>query len=251
MFVKFFLQFSFRRTSASGIQLLVSSNSHCPLPTQVFNLWKEDYKSEGFLNRETSYKQELQKLHATHAAEKAELQDNHEEEKKLQAKSRARMFGAYLSEKLAPAAYSKSMLTEGFTNWKEAQLKNSFLQREQKLLEKKALEQKEDLKLLAEEQKEKKKQRSAVLCKYLAEKVSPQLYEKASIKGSWSAWKEESIHEMMGKRHRDVHEELQRRKEREWEVKQELEEEFKREHALHTKSRSDMMIKYYKLHDIF
>jgi hypothetical protein len=86
-----------------------------------------------------------------------------------------------------------------------------------------------------------KKTRSDMMVKYFAEKVNPGIHDIAAKKEGLGVWKEGFLHERFAQEQQFLQVEM------EGQVEQERmrREQLRKEHVVHAKTRSDMMVKYF------
>jgi hypothetical protein len=132
-----------------------------------------------------------------------------------------------------------------FASWKEFAIHRRYKKREDEMQDDFEANHQEQLKLkqeaLLREQQQHLSNKSSSLVKYFSEKVAPAVHDSAAKKESFGGWKEGFLHGIYARREELV-------------LQMELQDIKARE--LHTKVRSDMMVKYFSekvaptIHDI-
>jgi hypothetical protein len=205
--------------------------------TEAFGVWKGGYMAESFLFQEKQLKEVMSEK------EKREMAEV-EKERELHSKMRSDMIIKYFSDTISPALYDSAAKKEAFNAWSEQFAHVRFLQKEEKL--KLAMEFKEEAeeRRRIEEEKERElhnQTRSDLIVKYFAETISPAIYDKAAMKEAFNAWNEEFVHVKFLEREERLKLELVFKQQEE--ERRRIEEDKERE--LHSKMRSEMIVKYF------
>jgi hypothetical protein len=185
-----------------------------------FGTWKEQFMQDRYAKQEELRIQEME-------ARESRMREEERKERKVHAKTRSDMIIKYFAENSSfRRIYAVAEKKEGFGVWKEDFLKETFAKREGNLLNKSTIQQTEQARQLEQERREREihtKTRSDMLIKYFSEKVAPGVHDVAMKKEAFGVWKENWLHasELM-KRERDAN-----------------------ERKLHSKTRSDMIMKYF------
>jgi hypothetical protein len=186
------------------------------------------------------------------AEERRRIEDAKEWE--LHTKMRSDMVVKYFSDTISPAVHDSAASKEAFAAWKEQFVRVRFLEREDILKAEMKEKEEEEKRRRQEEEKERevhKKMRSDMVIKYFSDTISPAVHDGAAVKEAFAAWKEDFMHFRFEEREKKLQADIQFHKEEE--ARRRAEE--KQERELHTKTRGDMMIKYFsetvspQLHD--
>jgi len=201
---------------------------------EAFGVWKEDFVHDEFLKRETTLKSKLE-LEARRRAEE------HAKEREVHNKARGDMIVKLFSEKISPKVHGLAARKESFAAWHEQFMHSTFIKRENEM-RKSALEAAQRVEReYAREREERTKARSDMVIKLFSEKISPQIYAVAAAKESFSIWKEQSMHWRFQKREENLISQMKAKEEAETRNRIEA----AREREVHTKTRSDMILKYF------
>jgi hypothetical protein len=203
-----------------------------------FGVWKE-----AFMGKKWRDEHEKRMDDARNAWERVKTEV--EVERKVHDEARGALIIKLFAEKVAPLVYDAAMRKEGFGGWKEEYLHRRFAKREEIFREDITAREEAKERLREEHIKEHvthTKTRSAMMIKYFSEKISPAVHDGAARKEAFGGWKEQFMRRDFGVREEKRMEILE--KKHEGEVQRRT-EETKLEHKLHTKSRSDMIIKFF------
>jgi hypothetical protein len=212
---------------------------------ESFGLWKEEFVHVKFSKWVIFMENEAKKQDAENDAKNRELAKEHE----IHRKTRGDMVMKLFSEKISPRVYDAAFKREGFGGLKEEFLHGRFQEREE-FLKKGFLQAEAQLeeaeKLRQEQAKEREvhaKARSDMIMNFFAEKFSPEIHD-----GDWQEQCMQKNFDKEAEKRLEVEMALAKQKEEEESRKQEdnLDRELEQTmHALHNKSRSDMIIKLF------
>ena len=155
-----------------------------------FGEWKEQFLHDRFAKQEDLRRQD----HELELAARARKQEEEAIERKLHGKTRSASMLKYFSERVSPGVHDGAAKKEGFGEWKEQFMHESFEEREK---QSRATREEDIRRHKDEHAKERKvhvKTRSTMMIKYFSEKINPKMHDVAAEKMVLSAWGEAFLH---------------------------------------------------------
>jgi hypothetical protein len=219
---------------------------------EAFGAWNEAFM-HGLSEK---LRREMQNNHEQTSREMQEMHDKLHKQIKLEhavhKKTRGDILVKYFSDRVSPELHDTAAKKEAFGAWNEAFIHglSEKLRREMQNNHEQTSREMQEMhdklhKQIKLEHTVHKKTRKDMLVKYFSDRVSPELHDTAAKKEAFGAWHEVFIHGLSENLTQEMQDDREKLTEEMRTNYGELQKQTRREHAVHKKTRGDMLVKYF------